>query len=132
MAFEFRLAAVQKLRENRRDEQRVTLARAKRTEDDIAAQLAALEAQSEALRQEKTQLLEAGGVVPFGALQQFQRRQQWLRCEHARLSAELAGARQDAQVCHSALVEANKEVKKLEKLEEKQRCRYEAEAKKRR
>lgn len=132
MAFEFRLTAVQKIRENRRDEQRFTLARAQRTVEEITAQLAALEAQAETLRQEKTRLLEAGGVVPFAAVQQFQRRQQWLSGEYTRVAAELEDARQDARACHDSLVEADREVKKLEKLEEKQRRQYAENAKKRR
>ncbi len=125
MAFQFRFSTVQKLRENHRDQQRFSLVGAVKTVEEIASQLAALESQAETLRQEKTQMLETGGTFRFSEIQRYQKRQQWLQEQHARVLAESECAKRKAESCHSALVEADKEVKTLEKLEEKQRHRYE-------
>ena len=121
MSFHFRLSSIQKLRENTRDEQRITLAGAMKSVDEITVQFQALEIQAKKMTQEKDQLLRTGSMIPFSALQAYDRREKWLHDERLRLQELLNDAEQNARHCHSALMEADKNLKSLEKLEEKQR-----------
>lgn len=99
----------------------MTLADAMKNVDEIAVRFRSLEIQAEKMREEKDRLLGTGGTLPFSSLAAYDRREKWLRDERLRLQELLLSAQRDAQLCHSALMEADKDVKTLEKLEEKQR-----------
>lgn len=130
MTFQFRLSTVQKIRENARDSRRATFAEAENTVAEITVAIRELDAQQEELREEETAILESGFLLQFSEVRAFYQRQQWLLEKRSQLMARLQDARDDAQSCHGALVEANKKVKTLEKLEEKQKQRHIAAQKK--
>ena len=127
MSFQFRLSSVQKIRENTRDRRRLTLTEAEHTADEIAFQCDTLKTQAEEIRQEKERLLRAGGSLAFAMFLAYERREAWLHEEQKRLANLLRDAKHHAEKCRADLLEADKEVKTLEKLEEKQRERHHAE-----
>jgi len=127
MSFQFRLSSVQKIRENTRDSRRLTLTEAEHTADEIAAQCSVLKIQASEIRGEKERLLRAGGPLAFSTLQAYEHREAWLQTEQKRLADLLRDAKHYAERCRAELLEADQEVKTLEKLEEKQRERHYAE-----
>jgi flagellar FliJ protein len=117
--FTFRLAALLRLRESRRDECRAALAAAYRVDEALAKQSESIHRELEALR-EFCRRQASPGVVDVDRLVEAQRyelvaraRQQRTREQRQTVAAEIERRRQ-------ALVEADREVRVLEKLRQRQ------------
>lgn len=123
MAFQFKLQAVQKVNEFKRDSEKQTLA-------DLLAQQNALAAEEESLQKELTdsqterENLMRSGTLDVAQLQAYSQFE-----SHLKEKLEECRQKQNAltEVIESQrenVLQAEQEVKKLEKLEEKQREEY--------
>ena len=123
MAFQFKLQAVQKVNEFKRDAEKQTLA-------DLLTQQNALAAEEEALQKEladsqtEHENLMRGGTLDVAQLQAYyqfeshvKKKLEEIRQKQNALTEVIEGQRE-------TLLQAEQEVKKLEKLEEKQREEY--------
>ena len=123
MPFQFRLQAVQKVNEFKRDAEKQTLA-------DLLAQQNALATEEETLQKEladsqaERENLMLGGTLDVAQLQAYfqfeshvKEKLEEIRQKQNALTKEVEGQRE-------TLLQAEQEVKKLEKLEEKQREEY--------
>jgi flagellar FliJ protein len=117
--FHFRLIILLKLRENERQERQVELAQALEAErimkdevESIAAEIAAAKAQVRAAL--------SGGDIPVDSLLELQRYGLHLRVQSAVAAERLAHLRAEVERRRQRLVEANRQVRMLEKLREKQ------------
>jgi flagellar FliJ protein len=119
--FKFRLATLERLREAARDQRRAQLAEAQRIADDIQRQIDDLATQLEDL---KEQQLAAPGPVDIDRLMTAHRYEMVLRVEQQQAHAQRATVEAEVERRRSALVEADREVRTLEKLREKQRDRF--------
>ena len=122
MAERFRLATLLKLREQTRDERRRHLVEAQRAEDMLRQQMADLDAQLAAVRAEYGAAAAPGRVL-VDRLVDAQRYEIVLhtqRQERARQEQLLAA---EVERRRAALLEADREVRVLEKLREKQQER---------
>ena len=121
--FTFRLAALLRLRETRRDECRAALAEAYRIDEALARQFDGLSRELDALRN-FCRRKASPGAVDIDRLVEAQRyelviraRQQDIAQQRETLAAEIERRRQ-------VLVEADREVRVLEKLRERQAEQY--------
>ena len=123
MAFQFKLQAVQKVNEFKRDAEKQTLA-------DLLAQQNALAAEEETLQKELTdsqterENLMRGGTLDVAQLQAYSQFE-----SHVKEKIEEVRQKQNALIQviegqRETVLQAEQEVKKLEKLEEKQREEY--------
>lgn len=121
--FVFQLAGLLKIRERERDARRLELAEADRAAAAIRQQLHALDEEIAALR---NRCREAAGPGPLdlGRLRDARRFETTLRSQAEALRAKLAQADERCQQCQHAVVEANREVKALEKLRDRQFQRH--------
>lgn len=123
--FKFRLATLLRLRESARDERRGELAQAYQADEIIEQQLRALHSELERIVCE-TREAASPGRIDADRLLAAQRHELVLRTQmrfvaqqRERLAAEIGRRRQ-------ALVEANREVRVLEKLRDRQLARHQA------
>ena len=123
MAFQFKLQAVQKVNEFKRDAEKQTLA-------DLLAQQNALAAEEETLQKEladsqaERENLMRGGTLDVAQLQAYYQFE-----SHVKEKIEEVRQKQNAlteviEGQRETVLQAEQEVKKLEKLEEKQREEY--------
>ena len=123
MAFQFKLQAVQKVNEFKRDSEKQTLA-------DLLAQQNALAAEEESLQKELTDSqTERENLMRSGTLDVAQLQAYYQFESHVKEKIEEVRQKQNAltEVIESQrenVLQAEQEVKKLEKLEEKQREEY--------
>jgi flagellar export protein FliJ len=121
--FHFRLDKVHRVRENTRQQRRIELLEAQQAEDQAAAQVAELQAELQSLR-EHLQSAGAPGELNLDDLRHAQRYEHSLRgeLESAQIRRETLSA--EVQRRRQALVEADREVKVLDRYEDKQRAQF--------
>jgi flagellar FliJ protein len=123
MPFRFRLQTLARLLESARDERRAELADALRVEESIRAQLAELE--QDRLLARRIQTLGAG-PVDVDRLLEAQRYEATLIIEIRHVEGQRIRVAEEVERRRAALVEADRQVKVLEKLREKQQEEYAA------
>lgn len=123
MAFQFKLQAVQKVNEFKRDAEKQTLA-------DLLAQQNALTAEEEALQKEladsqaEREKLMRGGTLDVAQLQAFFQFESHVKEKIEEIRQKQNALTEVIESQRETLLQAEQEVKKLEKLEEKQREEY--------
>ena len=123
--FQFRLATLLRLREAVRDERRGALAAAQRAADALAARMADVDQELSETRRQQTAPL---GRVNVDPLVDAHRYELVLRVERQEVERQTALVAQEIERRRQALVEADADVKVLEKLRESQRQKALAEA----
>ena len=121
--FRFRLATLQKLREALRDQRRSALAEAQHALDLLDEQLARVAAEFQELRR-RYQSAARPGALEVDRLVEVQRYELVLRAEQQRFEQQRETIRAEVERRREALVAADREVKVLEKLREKQETRH--------
>jgi flagellar protein FliJ len=121
--FQFRLATVLRLHEADRDERRAELADALRVEAALRERLSACDQELDVLRRD-CQRAGGPGRVPVDALLDAQRFELHLRGEQAAYAAQLRSIAEEIDRRRQALVEADREVRVLEKLREARRVQH--------
>ena len=117
--FAFRLAALLRLRESRRDECRAALAEAYRVDEVLARQFDSLGQELEGLRS-FARLKAAPGVVDVDRLVETQRYELVARAQQQRIAQQRRTVAAEIERRREALVEADREVRVLEKLRQRQ------------
>jgi flagellar export protein FliJ len=121
--FRFRLSTLLRLRENLRDECRQQLSAAQRAEDIVAARIAELDGELGGLRQH-CQRVSRPGPINVDRLLEAGRYEMTLRAEQQAAQTQRATVSAEVERRRESLVEADRGVKTLEKLEEQQRTRH--------
>lgn len=119
--FQFRLAALERLREAVRDERRSQLAEAYRVADSLEAQKLQL---SENLRELSRMRSVPDGAIDVDKLLAASRYEAVVLMEQAQLDRQLAAVAVEIERRREALVAADREVRTLEKLREAQQTRH--------
>lgn len=122
-AFQYRLKTLLRLREAARDERRSELAQALRADTVLADQLAAIHEQLAGLRRNAASGV-APGKVNVDRLLDTQRYELILRGEEHLLQVRREALAQEIERRRNTLVEADREVRVLEKVREVQFQRY--------
>jgi len=117
--FKFRLAPLLKLRAATRGERRAALAEAYRVDEVLRQRLAAVAGELQALGAERRRLA-APGAVNVDRLVESQRYEIVARAQEAQLVRQREGVAAEIQRRRQALVEADREVRVLEKLRDRQ------------
>jgi flagellar protein FliJ len=122
----FRLSTLLRLRENARDQCRQELAESHRKDEEIGRRLDRLDAQRRNLQEEERRTA-APGAVDVDRLREAGRYAGELRARRAELERRRASLAEEIRRRRLALVEADRGVRVLEKLRERQeeRCRRE-------
>jgi flagellar protein FliJ len=124
--FKFRLATLLRLREAARDERRAELAEAYRVDDMLQQRLREVAGELDSLREQCRQA--AGpGTVDVDRLVEAQRYELALIGHQRHLQQQREGVTAEIERRRAALVEANRDVRVLEKLRDKQSLRYQQE-----
>jgi flagellar FliJ protein len=123
MAFRFRLATVQRLREAARDARRGELAQALRAAEMLRARREEIEAQLQATRGEIARR-SAPGAADVDALMAAHRYEQTLRAERAGVQQQEKQVQAELERRRDALVEADRAVRVLEMLHERRAAEY--------
>ena len=118
--FRFRLQTLRRLREIHRDEQRGRLAAAFEAERILAGQREGVAAEAVALSNTQRQLMQQG-VLDVNQLLSVQRYQLSLEAQARTLAEQAAKLNEEVERRRQSLVEADREVRVLDKLEERQR-----------
>jgi flagellar FliJ protein len=118
--FRFRLETLRRLREMNRDELRVRLAEAYQAEQILAQQREALAGEATTLVATRRQLA-AEGAVDVTRLIESQRYQLLLEAQARTLAEQAARLAQELEVRRQAVVEADRQVRVLDKLRERRR-----------
>ena len=113
--FRFRLDTLRRLREATRDELRVRLAEAFQAEQILSDQRRAIDSDSAALVQTRRQLV-GGGSLDVTRLLELQRYQLLLEAQSRTLAEQAARLSEEVDVRRHAVVEADRQVRVLEKL----------------
>jgi flagellar FliJ protein len=116
--YRFRLEAVQRVREARRDEQRVALADAFRAEQILEESKAELAAEGESLR-ELQRSAAAGKYLNVNQLLEAQRYELLLRARSQELTKQAILLSAESERRRQLLVEADREVRVLEMLDDR-------------
>jgi flagellar FliJ protein len=124
--FTFRLQTLLRLREATRDERRSQLAEAYRVDEVLQQRLGAAAEELRSLRDRCRQAV-APGTVDLDQLVESQRYELALRAFQRGLEQQRAAVAAEIERRRLALVEANREVRVLEKLREKQSARFQEE-----
>jgi flagellar FliJ protein len=124
MSYRFRLEPIVKLREQTRDERRRELAQAYEAERILRQQEAEMQAEIDAT-QDRTRAAAGQGSVSVEDLLNSRRYQLLLRSQMAAVQGQIAHVLEEIERRRGALMEADREVKVLEKLRERQREQYE-------
>lgn len=122
--FQFRLAALQRLREAARDERRAQLAEVFRLADSLAEQKRQV---AENLHDVARSRAVSAGVVDVEKLLAATRYEAVLMVEQAQLERQAAAVAVEIEKRREALVAADRDVRALEKLREAQLARHRAE-----
>jgi|SRR5271157_4649690 len=117
--FTFRLTALLRLRESRRDECRAALAEAYRIDEVLRKQFEGLGRELDALR-EFCRLNASPGAVDVDRLVEAQRYELVARAQQQRLAQQRQAVAAEIERRRQALVEADREVRVLEKLRQRQ------------
>jgi len=128
--FQFRLATVMKLRQRLRDEQRTELAMAFEAETVLRETNSEINAQLEGVRNVVRELL-SGGSLDVDKLLSAKRHDVELRTRQHELQQHARQLEAEIERRRAALVEADRDVRVLEKLREKQRAKFNADQQKR-
>ena len=124
--FRFRLATLLRLREAARDEKRAHLAEAYRAEEVVHTRLSELKAEIDSLKQRYVQGISPG-AVNVDALVDTQRYEFIVRAEQTVIQGQLQALRDEVEKRREALVQADRDVRVLEKLRDAQLERFQAE-----
>jgi flagellar FliJ protein len=116
--FRFRLQTLQRLRETTRDELRARLAEAYEAERILADQRAAVAAETAALADVQRRLM-ADGALDVTRLLDGQRYQRLLEAQSRTLAEQAARLAEEVETRRQAVVEADRQVRILEKLRER-------------
>lgn len=116
---QFRLATLLKLRIDERDRRRLELAQAHEAERLLQAQSEGLSGQQDSLRALAEQAVQPG-TANMETLLQINRHQAQLSIQQRTLDNQIRQVSVEAERRREALVEADRQVKVLEKLREKQ------------
>lgn len=122
-AFQFRLTTVLRLREAVRDERRGELADALRVDSALRDKLAEFAAELNSLRLE-CHRASGPGRVPIDGLLDAQRFELHVRGEQATVQSQLQALAGEIERRRLALVEADREVRVLEKLREARQAEH--------
>jgi len=125
--FRFRLQTLRRLREIHRDEQRARLATAYEAERILAEQRASLVAESIGLADSQRGLMRQG-ALDVNQLLSYQRYQLALESQSRTLAEQAVKLAEEVERRRQTLVEADREVRVLDKLEERQRQQYREQA----
>ncbi|NOY42867.1 MAG: flagellar export protein FliJ [Planctomycetes bacterium] len=117
--FRFRLATLRKLREIRRDELRTKLAEASRATQMLDEQIMAVGSELTNLQSEQRAAI--AGSADVNVLLETQRYQAILRAQQSTMQDQAGILKAEVERRRQAVVEADKEVRLLEKLNERQR-----------
>jgi len=121
--FQFQLQTLRRLREIHRDEQRSRLATAFEAERILSEQRSAVAAESVALGQSQRRLMQQS-ALDVNQLLASQRYQLALEAQSRTLAEQAAKLAEEIERRRLAVVEADREVRVLDKLEERQRREY--------
>ena len=121
--FNFRLQTLRRLREIHRDEQRGRLATAYEAERILAEQRNALIAETAALVESQRALMQQG-ALDVNQLLTAQRYQMALEAQIRTLADQAARLAEEVERRRQSLVEADREVRVLDKLEERKRQQH--------
>jgi flagellar protein FliJ len=124
--FRFRLTTLLRLRENVRDERRQQFSAAQRAEDIVAARIAELDAELGNLR-EHCQTASRAGPINVDQLLAAGRYEMTLQAEKQTAQTQRAAVAAEVERRRQTLVEADREVKTLDKLQEQQLVKHRAE-----
>ena len=127
--FNFRLKTLMKIREATRDERALNLAEAVKAEQTLDAQASQFHGQVHDLQQEYRNLTQER-MVDVDRLLDVQRYQQILRAQREDLLQKKAMVTTEVQRRRQLLLEADQEVRVLEKFREKKWQRFQVEEKK--
>jgi flagellar protein FliJ len=121
--FHFRLEKVQQVRRSMRETRRLELLEAQQVEDQVAAQIADLRMELQSLRWHQR---SAAGTGPLNleGLQQSQRYESSLRGELESAQRRRETLSSEVQRRRHVLVEADREVKVLDRLKDKQQMQF--------
>ena len=117
--FHFRLATLLRLRETTRDERRVQLAEAQRADAELQSQLTRLDVEQEQLQRE-CRTAAGPGAVDLPRLVEAQQYAAALRAQEAELQQQRQALAVEIDRRRQALLEADRDVRTLEKLRENQ------------
>jgi flagellar protein FliJ len=126
-AFKFRLETLLRLRVAERDQRRNDLAKALRAEEMLRAEDQAL-AQKQAATAEESRRLKLPGSADVDALLQTHRFELALTTQRRMLASQIVQVQAEAERRRLALVEADRQVRVLEKLRERQAAAHRREA----
>ena len=121
--FNFRLQTLRRLREIHRDEQRGRLATAYEAERILAEQRKAVVAETTALVDSQRQLMQQGSL-DVTQLLTAQRYQLALEAQNRKLADQAAKLAEEVERRRQSLVEADREVRVLDKLEQRKRQQH--------
>jgi flagellar FliJ protein len=121
--FNFRLQTLRRLREIHRDEQRGRLATAYEAERILAEQRNAVVAETAALVESQRALMQQG-ALDVNQLLTAQRYQMALEAQIRTLADQAARLAEEVERRRQSLVEADREVRVLDKLEERKRQQH--------
>lgn len=124
--FHFRLSTLLRLRENEREQRQLELAQSLEAERIIREQLAAISSEISAAK-DRVRVASSPGEVPVDELLELQRYGLQLRLQSASVTEKLGNVRNEIDRRRHVLVEANRQVRMLEKLREKQAAAFELE-----
>jgi flagellar protein FliJ len=128
--FRFRLTTLLRLRENTRDERRWRLAESQRADEDLQRQLSQLGAEQQRL-QALCRKAAAPGALDLGRLVDADRYAAVLRAEESELHRRRETLAAEIQSRRQAVLQADREVKALEKLRGRQQQRHRQESERR-
>jgi flagellar FliJ protein len=121
--FNFRLQTLRRLREIHRDEQRGRLATAYEAERILAGQRESVVAETTSLVNSQRQLMQQGSLDVNGLLTSHRYRME-LEAQLRSLAAQAANLAEEVERRRQSLVEADREVRVLDKLEERKRQQH--------
>jgi flagellar protein FliJ len=125
--YKYRLETLQKVREAHRDQQRASLAEAFRAEQMLAENRAQLMAEEEALR-ELQRSAAAGQYLDVNRLLEAQRYDVLLKAQSQEMAKQAVLLAAETERRRQTLVEADREVRVLELLDERHRRAHNREA----
>jgi flagellar FliJ protein len=117
--FTFRLAALLRLRESRRDECRAALADAYRVDEVLGRQLEGLRQELDGLREFRRRKISSK-AIDIDPLVEAQRYELVLRAQQQHVAQQRQTVAAQIELRRQALVEADREVRVLEKLRQRQ------------
>lgn len=125
--YRFRLATLLRLREAARDERRTRLAEAQRAEDIVVARLREIDVELAEQRRVPVTATTPGRRINLDQLLDAERYEMLLRVERQSVERQRADIVEEIERRRQALVAADREVRILEKLRERQEEHFRAE-----